>query len=255
MIWKIPVQAVPRPPSPPPPGAGAQFQLGGPSSPSSAEWPSLERTPGNLRHSLRERGQHHPPGWGHARLGGRQRGGHFYRPCMSAPGAPSPAPGQAHGQRTICRSFIQNRKYLKILFSGSNGDNPEKQETFDFFLFVWIFFSLSQTKGILLSIRSLANFHQAIKNKARRAVLGLGITALKTWCSLKIKTKKTHKHTEVRCFCLGGCKVKMRPREHRSCWTNVTAVSSATRQGGRNWSAPAGVSLPPDPSPPPGVRR
>lgn len=55
--------------------------------------------------------------------------------------------GQALGQRTILRNFIQNGKYLKILFSGSNGDNPEKQETFDTFLFVWIFFSLSPDKG------------------------------------------------------------------------------------------------------------
>ena len=124
-----------------------------------------------------------------------------------------------------------------------------------FFCLFGFSFLCPQTKGILLSVRSLANFHQAIKNKARRAVLGLGITALKTWCSLKIKIKKTYKHTEVRCFCLGGCKVKTRPGEHRSCWTNVTAVSSETRQGGQNWSAPAGVSLPPDPSAPPGVRR
>ena len=76
---------------------------------------------------------------------------------MSSPGAPSPAPGQAHGQRTIPRNFIQNRKYLKLLFSGSNGDNPEKQETFDFFLFVWIFFSLSPDKGNSFKHKEFSN--------------------------------------------------------------------------------------------------
>ena len=39
-------------------------------------------------------------------------------------------------------------------------------------------FLCPQTKGILLSIRSLATFHQADKNKARRAVLGLEELAL-----------------------------------------------------------------------------
>ena len=47
-----------------------------------------------------------------------------------------------------------------------------------FFCLFGFSFLCPQTKGILLSIRSLATFHQADKNKARRAFLGLEELAL-----------------------------------------------------------------------------
>lgn len=95
--------------------------------------------------------------------------------------------GQASGQGTLHLNFIQSKKDLKILFSSSNGDKPRKAGNLWFFcLFGFFFLFVPRTKEILLKIRNLANFHQGITNKVRRAALGLGMTALKNRRSLQI---------------------------------------------------------------------
>lgn len=83
-IWMIPVQVVPPPSSPSSaPGAGAQFHLGGPSSPASAKWPSWEtRKPET--HPSRKRTAPLAPAptpTRPARLPRRQRGGRFPGPA------------------------------------------------------------------------------------------------------------------------------------------------------------------------------
>lgn len=155
--WMIPAQVAPTTRTPSAPGVGAQFQPGGPHHHHLLSDSRGKRRQETWRPIFRERGQHPRPC---PATPGSDAG----RGQASSPGAPSPAPGAGPRPEDHSRNFIQNGKYLKILFSGSNGDNPEKQETL-ILLFVWIFFSLSPDKGNSLSIRA-ANFHQAAKHKA-----------------------------------------------------------------------------------------
>ena len=117
-IWMIPVQVVPPPSSPSSaPRAGAQFHLGGPSSPASAKWPSWETRKPETHPSRKRTAPLAPaPTPTRPRQARTQAEGRAIpRPCVSTPGAPSPAPGAGPRPEDHSSEFHSKQKVFENL--------------------------------------------------------------------------------------------------------------------------------------------